>query len=575
MTPPPSPARRRVNFGTGRPASPQIAPQDGGSARAGSVGAPNSPIAGPWARAMSTAVLNISSRFSERSVSSAVADRVEHLMQVASSDTSVYALHPASPTLLRRTMESVFRYQQLAAPQSTLDQEESNLRHWRAVCADWGPHTPTTRPSIHDLRRAGQDYVDLESVFWAAALDTIVERMLIEWRRNSRGRPYPPKPSSALAVLHGIRRVHIKRLGIEPVSLTLAVQVTEGRLREYADVHGPETLLPRRKEPMPRWAILRMLSLPDGALVGRRTVVRDSLEWVSIRALIAVLAQTGFRKAEVSLGPRIKFGAMHLSMANVVWYIAAADSSHFIAAPTAAQLKLLAPGDYVLLRPPPSKADQLGLHWGADPIYLPFDPTSRINAVEALAELEVARAVSPANRRLVPLFTDAQGAALRQSTLVDLLRDMLTSEHVGMAEEDAKRYTWHSFRIYLACALLAAGAEAQVIQCILRWKTDAALRLYARINAEVYQGWLTQAGGVEVTSVRTTSLPSSSIVGRWLAAAEAADESSVDPTRIPAVDVDEQVARMTRGLDRMWRVANASPDEIIDPEAEDATTIDQ
>jgi hypothetical protein len=163
---------------------------------------------------------------------------------------------------------------------------------------------------------------------------------------------------------------------------------------------------------------------------------------------------------------------------------------------------------------------------------------------------------------------DHLDAPLRHSSLRQLLIDLLTSEYVGMSAEEAARYTWHSFRIYLACALLAAGADSGTIQCLLRWKTDAALKLYARMNAEVYQGWLSSAGTADVTSVRTTSLPASNIVGRWLSAAEAADTTGVDPTRAPAIDVDDQVARMTRGLERMWRIANASMDDEIDPEAE-------
>ena len=75
--------------------------------------------------------------------------------------------------------------------------------------------------------------------------------------------------------------------------------------------------------------------------MGSRRVVRNSLEWCSLRALIAVLAQTGFRKAEVSLAAGVRFGAMHLSLANLVWYIKAANPNSFIVAPTPEQLALL------------------------------------------------------------------------------------------------------------------------------------------------------------------------------------------------------------------------------------------
>ena len=40
-----------------------------------------------------------------------------------------------------------------------------------------------------------------------------------------------------------------------------------------------------------------------------------------IRALICFLAQSGFRKCVVSLPAGVSFGLMHLSLANIVWFI--------------------------------------------------------------------------------------------------------------------------------------------------------------------------------------------------------------------------------------------------------------
>eukprot|EP00966_Prymnesium_polylepis_P066132 1534454-Prymnesium_polylepis.1 len=50
-----------------------------------------------------------------------------------------------------------------------------------------------------------------------------------------------------MAVLRGVRRIHIKRLWIESVSFTAAVQVCDGMLREYAERHGSESLIPHRE----------------------------------------------------------------------------------------------------------------------------------------------------------------------------------------------------------------------------------------------------------------------------------------------------------------------------------------
>jgi hypothetical protein len=40
-----------------------------------------------------------------------------------------------------------------------------------------------------------------------------------------------------------------KRRGIELAPMTLATMALKGLLREYVEVHGPESLIPKRKEP--------------------------------------------------------------------------------------------------------------------------------------------------------------------------------------------------------------------------------------------------------------------------------------------------------------------------------------
>jgi hypothetical protein len=76
-----------------------------------------------------------------------------------------------------------------------------------------------------------------------------------------------------------------------------------------------------------------------------------------------------------------------------------------------------------------------------------------------------------------------------------------------MSAEEAALYTIHSFRIYLACALLAAGASKEMIKKMLRWASDEALNIYARDNADVIASWLDAARQAEVTSVRSSPLP--------------------------------------------------------------------
>eukprot|EP00966_Prymnesium_polylepis_P201754 4674800-Prymnesium_polylepis.1 len=124
--------------------------------------------------------------------------------------------------------------------------------------------------------------------------------------------------------------------------------------------------------------------------------------------------------------------------------------------------------------------------------------------------------------------------------------------------EAAACYSVHSFRVYLACALLSAGASSGTIQTMLRWRSDDALRIYARINDFKYAEWLARAAVAEVSSVRTTTQamvqrmeaaaagPAASaeagFQAHWMeAAAAAASDYSGQPAP-PRTDADDIVA---------------------------------
>ena len=74
------------------------------------------------------------------------------------------------------------------------------------------------------------------------------------------------------------------------------------------------------------------------------------------------------------------------------------------------------------------------------------------------------------------------------------------------ADTQTALYTWHSARIYLACALLAAGASSGQIQALCRWVSEQSLHIYARLNETTYSYWLGRAMAAPVNSSRTTSL---------------------------------------------------------------------
>ena len=90
---------------------------------------------------------------------------------------------------------------------------------------------------------------------------------------------------------------------------------------------------------------------------------------------------------------------------------------------------------------------------------------------------------------------------------------------VLVGAEAATNYSIHSFRIYLACALLSAGASHGTICAMLRWRSDDALKIYARINDDKYADELEKAACARVSSVRTTTSASAGLLHEMAACA--------------------------------------------------------
>ena len=69
--------------------------------------------------------------------------------------------------------------------------------------------------------------------------------------------------------------------------------------------------------------------------------------------------------------------------------------------------------------------------------------------------------------------------------------DFLLEVGAGLDTAAARHpYSLHSFRIYLACALYAAGCPNDRIMAILRWRSEEALAIYARMNDAERTGWV-------------------------------------------------------------------------------------
>ena len=212
---------------------------------------------------------------------------------------------------------------------------------------------------------------------------------------------------------------------------------------------------------------------------------------------------------------------------------------------------------YVLVTPPPSKADFDGSRWGASPICSRWHPTAPINLARELVRYEIARKLlTPQARKLAPLLLNERGVCWRKPALAEFFKLLLLQI---MPAAMAAKYTIHSFRIYLACALRDQGVPPDVIKEILRWASNEALALYARANVEADAATRASAATANVDSVRTTSIsglsglgaPSAADLARTLAGAPArpsAFHDDVGHTRRESM-VSDALSRRSIDLD--------------------------
>ena len=80
------------------------------------------------------------------------------------------------------------------------------------------------------------------------------------------------------------------------------------------------------------------------------------------------------------------------------------------------------------------------------------------------------------------------------------------TEGAGVAEADLQDYSVHSFRIFVACALLAAKAPRWLIKRMLRWRGDESLEVYARLNNTEWSEWTSKIVDVAVHSTISSRL---------------------------------------------------------------------
>ena len=403
--------------------------------------------------------------------------RAHDLFDLLKDDPSPHALCPGKPEQLLAACEASFSLVDSAFALRTTTKDVGAWTAWDEYCSTMGtsPWRMNPDPQI-DFRGFLREIVLLSNSLL----------FFMKTRKPRSNKDAVIRPASAMAILYAAQRVH-SRNHLSMVPLRHMVKSVKGLMRQFIRDHGPQSLVPKRREPMTA-GLVQALALSPAA-------TGSSLQSKSFAAATNLAASSGFRKAELFQSDS-ETDFMHMS--SLCWFFDGKPCS----APTSDQLANLDETCYAVITPPRSKADQFGLVFSAHPVFLPFRHIVR-NAAKSLAALVMARMAKGAACS-GPLFVneDLSACTAHQMSAV-LFRTLL-----GLMPADrAKLYTWHSHRIGFCSRLAAANVPDATIQTLLRWQSADSLRTYKRISMHDQARFIDQAADACVAAVQTANLP--------------------------------------------------------------------
>lgn len=386
--------------------------------------------------------------------------------------------------LLARTHEALAH----AYAPNTNKGDDGHWRAWEKVCARM--RTSPWRTDLAANSGADPDGYQEEIFLCASATIQMYDDMCPRRKTDPAA-----DPRSAGKKMEGVSRRHLTR-GITMVPLKLVKLAVKGLCRAYVEMYGVETLAPDRKLPFPDAVCRDMFRTPQGARRGALQVDWSSYYWRSVNACFATLAEEGSRKDEVAKDKEsTPFRKGRFTFDSLRWKIDGRE----VVNPSVAQLRSLRPGDGVWLRHGVAKNDAFGSYFAATPSFLAYRADTERCACRALAELEIAAALEPAQRKSTPLFGPSPGEEFTHSQL-DSALELLLVEGGGVPEDELHKYSVHSFRIYVACALLEADCPRWLIKRLLRWRGDESLDTYGRTNDDKWASWVGKSIHVSVDS---------------------------------------------------------------------------
>jgi hypothetical protein len=371
----------------------------------------------------------------------------------------------------------------------TLDKDDLAYEYWERFCQLYG-WSPTFDEDFEWVRTHHEEISQRLAIFQAWVYPQL----------KGRGGRSDAKPRSVfnnyvLAVIRILSREHYSMPKAKHIEKNLA-----GLSRSFKNIYGVEHLMPGHKQPLTPDMWSRIETLPEGAALPGRvnwspaTRHRDRV----ILRLGRVLWRTGHRLGEIVWHPSGEINYLTRKSVSI-----SKANGRKVSQPTSADWRQLQPGDSVLLAPCASKSDQFGEEHCPFPSILPCGANPN-SAAHAIRDIELESPCAAGDRHRTPLFADANGAPFTYAVLHAELRKLLAAL---FGSNRASAYSWHSFRIGLACALHASDCPDPVIQLICRWASPASLKVYRQMGIEKNIYWTEKAQHAVFDATRVNNLP--------------------------------------------------------------------
>ena len=415
------------------------------------------------------------------------------LLRDIRADTSEYSIAGLDEDLVA----DVFHTFADSAATRTIGADRSAWKKWKGFLA---------RNKIRKLWRNDHAANSGKDPFGHRREVLLLRSFMIDTHRNMKPRRRTAKrarPKSALNTLAGVRRIH-KRAGIDMVDGAALGMALKGLNNQYIAAEGHNgALLEERKEPLTNADAEKMLGVDDGTPMPGWTVAWRSAAGISFRAGLCSGRHGGFRKADLaSLG---EFVPHDMSRNNLTWYINLNGDGNYVHVSDLPAGYRLRDGDCAVIRPGVSKADQSAATFGNHPVYLPFVSRDPCNAALALADLVFTFPCAHADRKTTPLLVCDEGGSPLTCDQIDRMFAALAVHALGKKRAD--ELSFHSCRIFAACAHKANDEPDELVQALVRWKTTESLKIYARINPMDYAARVRAMVATDVDSRIASRLP--------------------------------------------------------------------